>query len=178
MMKQFFTLIAMLLVASLTTTSHAQSIIGSWKSNMESVEGSDYVGEAKSDFIYTFNDDNTGVCNYNIYATQPLDDTSSMNFHVITKMTFEWELSGDELTVIPQSVDTMLGDVSIEPSNPEHETIIPLIRQMLQDSFDKNKYLMGDHINKNTSTQTAFFPTPNKMVLVDINSVTTTLSRM
>ena len=116
-MKKLLSLVAVMLVASLTMFASAQDIVGKWRVDTEAMIAGTEMEGAKFDMVFTYAEDKSGTCNVVMNMTQPIDATTKMRIELRVDMSYTWVREGDKLTTTPSDIDLELGDIRLLPSN-------------------------------------------------------------
>lgn len=177
-MKKLLSLVAVMLVASLTMFASAQDIVGKWRVDTEAMIAGTEMEGAKFDMVFTYAEDKSGTCNVVMDMTQPIDATTKMHIELRVDMSYTWVREGDKLTTTPSDIDLELGDISFIPSSPEQEAAIPMLRQMFEQQFDANKEQLAKEIGIESGTITIESLTADRMVVISDKGERMTLIRV
>lgn len=177
-MKKLLSLVAVMLVASLTMFASAQDIVGKWRVDPEAIIAGTEMEGAKVDMVLTYAEDKSGTMNVGYDITESLDATTKMRIEMRIDMSYTWECSGDQLSMTSSNIDFELGDISFIPSSPEYEAAIPMLRQMLEQQFEADKEEMIKDFGIMSGTTTIESLTADRMVFINDKGERMTLIRV
>lgn len=177
-MKKLLSLVAVMLVASLTMFASAQDIVGKWRVDTEAIIAGTEMEGAKFDMVFTYAEDKSGTCNVVMDMTQPIDATTKMRIELRIDISYTWECSGDQLSMNSLNIDFDLGDISFIPSSPEQEAAIPMFRQMVEPQIEANKEQLTKEIGIESGTITIESLTADRMVIISDMGERMTLIRV
>ena len=177
-MKKLLSLVAVMLVASLTMFASAQDIVGKWRVDPNFFANIEEEGVKVDMVLFTYAENKSGTCNFVMDMTQPIDATTKMRIEWRVDMSYTWECSGDQLSMTISNIDFELDDISFIPSSPEQEAAIPMLRQMLEQEFDANKEQWAKELDIISGTTTIESLTADRMVFIDDNGERMTLIRV
>lgn len=178
-MKKLLSLVAVMLVASLTMFASAQDIVGKWRVDTEAMNAGTEMEDANVDMVlFTYAEDKSGTLNLGYDITESLDDTTKMRIEMRIDMSYTWECSGDQLSMTTSNIDFEFGDISFIPSSPEYEAAIPMLRQMLEQQFEADKEEMIKDFGINSGTTTIESLTADRMVFINDKGERMTLIRV
>ena len=176
-MKKLLSLVAVMLVASLTMFASAQDIVGKWRVDTNFFAIIEMEG-AKVDMVLTYAEDKSGTLNLGYDITESLDATTKMRIEMRIDTSYTWECSGDQLSMTTSNIDYELGDISFIPSSPEQEAAIPMLRQMLEQQFEADKEEMIKDFGIMSGTTTIESLTADRMVFINDKGERMTLIRV
>lgn len=165
-MKKLLSLVAVMLVASLTMFASAQDIVGKWRVDPNFFANIEEEG-ANFDMVLTYAEDKSGTWNVGCDITESLDATTKMRIEMRIDISYTWECSGDQLSMTTSNIDLELGDISFITSCPEFEAAIPMLRQMLEQQFEADKEEKIKDFGIISGTTTIESLTADRMVLID-----------
>lgn len=177
-MKRLISLAAMLLIAAFTMGASAQNILGQWKVDTEKLLAGEDIGDAELEILFSFEDDNTGLCDIYVNMSQPMDNTTDMRFELLIYMEYEWELDGNNLTLSPTDVDLSLGEISFSPANPQYDALVPYMRQAIEQQFGANKEAVISQMGISSGESTVEFPENDVLVMQSEDDAVITMYRM
>lgn len=177
-MKKLLSLVAVMLVASLTMFASAQDIVGKWRVDTNFFANIEVEGVKFDMVLFTYAEDKSGTLNLGYDITESLDDTTKMRIEMRIDISYTWECSGDQLSMTTSNIDFEFGDISFIPSSPEYEAAIPMLRQMLEQQFEADKEEMIKDFGINSGTTTIESLTADRMVFINDKGERMTLIRV
>lgn len=165
-MKKLLSLVAVMLVASLTMFASAQDIVGKWSVDTNFFANIEEEGANFDMVLFTYAEDKSGTFSILMNITVSWDDTTKMRFEERVDVSYTWECSGDQLSMTTSNIDFELGDISFIPSSPEYEAAIPMLRQMFEQELDANKEQWAKEMGIISGTTTIESLTAYRMVLI------------
>ena len=177
-MKKLLSLVAVMLVASLTMFASAQDIVGKWSVDTNFFANIEEEGANFDMVLFTYAEDKSGTFSILMDITVSWDATTKMRFEEHVDVSYTWVREGDQLSLTTSNIDFELDDISFIPSSPEYEAAIPMLRQMFEQEFDANKEQWAKELGIISGTTTIESLTADRMVLIDDTGKRMTLIRV
>lgn len=158
-MKKSISIVTMLLLAFVSFSISAQSIVGSWEGKVtrhEETPDSPLKGEIK--FFQTFNADMTGVLKFDGTANGKIDQNTQLKINLRGSIPFTWTKEGSTITMEINSsqlnIDLTQNDIEFICSDPNVAAMMNAYKpQMVQMMRNQLKSSMATSFSE-TSTWT------------------------
>lgn len=141
-MKRVFSFVAVMLLMTVAYSASAQSLVGKWSTNLKTVEGvvaerSEIKGfEGESTVEFSENGVARSVAH--VSSSIPLDATVTANFDMSVTSDGTWTFEGETLRMKATAISYTVDSISLTPSNPEFEMMIPMLKQAVEEQANAN----------------------------------------
>ena len=141
-MKRVFSFVAVMLLMTVAYSASAQSLVGKWSTNLKTVEGvvaerseiKGFEGEATVEF----SEDGVSRSVAHVSSSIPLDATVTANFDMSVTSDGTWTFEGETLKMKATAISYTVDSISLTPSNPEFEMMIPMLKQAIEEQANAN----------------------------------------
>lgn len=141
-MKRVFSFVAVMLLMTVAHSASAQSLVGKWSANLKTVEGvvaerSEIKGFEGEGFV-EFSEDGVSRSVAHVSSSIPLDATVTANFDMSVTSDGTWTFEGETLKMKATAISYTVDSISLTPSNPEFEMMIPMLKQAIEEQANAN----------------------------------------
>ena len=182
-MKKSISIVTMLLLAFVSFSISAQSIVGSWEGlSSRSGEKPGEPMKGNMQFVVTFNPDETGIQSFDGNASANIDQSTELKIRLRGKFAFTWVQEGSNVTIKMDTSQLELNltenDLEIVSKDPNIQAMMNAYKpQMIQMFHSQFKSALGTSFSKN-STWTNVKIEGDKMRITDEDGLNLTLTRV
>ena len=129
-MKRVFSFVAVMLLMTVAYSASAQSLVGKWSTNLKTVEG---VVAERSEIKGFEGESSVSRSVAHVSSSIPLDATVTANFDMSVTSDGTWTFEGETLKMKATAISYTVDSISLTPSNPEFEMMIPMLKQAVEE---------------------------------------------